>query len=221
MFTEDERKMTEGRTRLQKHFLHLVFLSSSSKDNYFSWRLGLRTSGTFTWSPSDPAPPWTSALWSRWAFSSVPDPNLDPNTHFLGPPGSGSTSQEYGSGFRSFYHQAKIVRKTLLSTVLWLLLDFLSLKNDVNAPSKSNKQKNLFLKISFLLASWRSMTKIAGSAPESGSISQRHGSADTDPDPHQKVMHPEHWFLECFCSAVVVESDPNLASWFRIRIQEG
>ncbi len=36
------------------------------------------------------------------------------------------------------------------------------------------------------MASWRSMTKIAGS----GSNSQRHGSAD--PDPHQNVMDPEH-----------------------------
>jgi hypothetical protein len=26
----------------------------------------------------------------------------------------------------------------------------------------------------------------------SGSISQRHGSADPDPDPHQNVMHTEH-----------------------------
>jgi hypothetical protein len=33
------------------------------------------------------------------------------------------------------------------------------------------------------------MTKIAGS----GSISQRHGTAD--PDPHQIVMDPEHWSL--------------------------
>ncbi len=38
------------------------------------------------------------------------------------------------------------------------------------------------------MASWRSMTKIAWS----GSISQRHGSAD--PDPHQNVMDPQHWF---------------------------
>jgi hypothetical protein len=44
----------------------------------------------------------------------------------------------YGSG--SFYHQAKIVRKTLIPTGLWLLFEFLSLKNDVNVPSKSNKQ---------------------------------------------------------------------------------
>jgi hypothetical protein len=36
------------------------------------------------------------------------------------------------------------------------------------------------------------MTKIAGSGSgsESGSISQRHGSAD--PDPHQNVMDPQH-----------------------------
>ncbi len=40
------------------------------------------------------------------------------------------------------------------------------------------------------------MTKIAGSGSESGSgsIIQRHGSAD--PDPHQNVMDPEHCFHE-------------------------
>jgi hypothetical protein len=60
-------------------------------------------------------------------------------------PGSGSASQRSGSG--SFYHQAKLVRKTLIPTVLWLLFDFLSLKNYVNVPSKSksNKQKYFFL----------------------------------------------------------------------------
>ncbi len=96
-----------------------------------------------------------------------------------------------GSGSVSFYHQAKIVRKILIPTVLLLLFDFLSLKKDVNVPSKRNKQKNL---ISFLLASWRSMTtKIGGST--SGSISQSHGSADPDPDPHQNVMYPQHWIF--------------------------
>ncbi len=39
------------------------------------------------------------------------------------------------------------------------------------------------------------MTTIAGCGSESGSISQRHGSADLDPDPHQNVTDPEHWFL--------------------------
>ncbi len=56
--------------------------------------------------------------------------------------------------------------------------DFLSSKNDVNVASRTNKQKN------FLLQSWRSLTKIAGSA--SGSVSQRYGSAN--PDPYQNVM---------------------------------
>ncbi len=49
--------------------------------------------------------------------SSVADPDpYDP--YVFGPPGSasGSISQKYGSG--SFYHQAKIARKTLLPTVL-------------------------------------------------------------------------------------------------------
>jgi hypothetical protein len=41
----------------------------------------------------------------------------------------------------SFYHQAKILRKSLVPTISWLLYDFLSLKNKVNVPSKSNKTK--------------------------------------------------------------------------------
>jgi hypothetical protein len=71
-----------------------------------------------------------------------PDPS-DP--YVFGPPGSvsGSISQSHGSG--SFYLQAKIVRKTLILPVLLLLFDFLFLKNDVNVPSKSNKQKTFFL----------------------------------------------------------------------------
>ncbi len=42
----------------------------------------------------------------------------DPDPHVFGPPGSGSgsTSQRYGAG--SFYHHAKIVRKTLIPTIL-------------------------------------------------------------------------------------------------------
>jgi hypothetical protein len=97
---------------------------------------------------------------SRAPVSSVadPDPNPDPDPpdpHVFGPPGSvsGSTSQRYGSGSRSrscsgsgsgsFYHHGKIVRKTLIPTIFVTLFDFLSLKNDVNVASKSNKQKKL------------------------------------------------------------------------------
>ncbi len=80
----------------------------------------------------------------------------------------------------------------MISTVLWLLLTL------VNISSKRNMQKNFFLNVSFLLAFWKSMMKIAGSGSasgsgsECGSICQRHGSAD--PDPHQNVMDPQHCF---------------------------
>jgi hypothetical protein len=39
------------------------------------------------------------------------------------------------------------------------------------------------------------MMKREGSGSESGSISQRHGSPDLDPDPHQNVMDLHHWFF--------------------------
>jgi hypothetical protein len=58
---------------------------------------------------------------------SVADPDPDaPDSRVFGPPGSGygPISQRYGSGSdsgsgsRSFYHQAKLVRKTKISTFL-------------------------------------------------------------------------------------------------------
>jgi hypothetical protein len=49
--------------------------------------------------------------------SSVAYLNTDP--YVFGPPGSGSVSTRHGSGSGSgsFYHQAEIVRKTLIPTV--------------------------------------------------------------------------------------------------------
>jgi hypothetical protein len=52
-------------------------------------------------------------------------------------------SQPWCCGSESFDYQAKIVRKTLIPSVLRLLYDFLSSKNDVKVRSKSNKQKKL------------------------------------------------------------------------------
>jgi hypothetical protein len=52
-------------------------------------------------------------------LASVADPDLyasDP--YVFVPPGSGSISQMYGSGSGSFYHQEKIVTKTLIATAL-------------------------------------------------------------------------------------------------------
>jgi hypothetical protein len=53
---------------------------------------------------------------------SVADPNSDPDQpdpHVFGPPGSG-----FGFGSGSFYHHAKIVRKTLIPTILCLFFTF-------------------------------------------------------------------------------------------------
>jgi hypothetical protein len=46
-------------------------------------------------------------------FISVGDPfpNLDPDPHVSGPPGSGSISQRYGSESVSFYHPSIIKQK--------------------------------------------------------------------------------------------------------------
>ncbi len=98
--------------------------------------------------------------------------------HVFGPPGSGFISQRYGSG--SFFHQAKIVRKTLIPTVSWLHYDF----------QKVISKKTFLIKLVFIL----SMTKIAGS----GSISQRYGSLDPHPDPDllQNFMDPQHCSID-------------------------
>ncbi len=73
--------------------------------------------------------------------------------------------------YGTFYQQAKKLRKTLISTVLWILCEFLSLKNDLNVPSKGISIKNL-LQHYLLLTSWRSLTKRAGS----GFVPKCHGS---------------------------------------------
>jgi hypothetical protein len=64
----------------------------------------------------------------------------DPDPYVFGPPGSGTIRQRHVSGSGSFYHKGKIVRKNLIPTVLLHLFWFLSLKNDVNLPSKSKKK---------------------------------------------------------------------------------
>jgi hypothetical protein len=93
---------------------------------------------------------------------------------------------------RILQSSCKNSKKNFDSSYFVTLFEFLTLKNDENGASKSHKPKKLCKKISFLLASWRSKTKTEGS--RSGSISQRHGSADPDPDPPQNVMDPQHWW---------------------------
>jgi hypothetical protein len=98
---------------------------------------------------------------------------VDPDPYVFGTPGSGSgsISQRYGSV--SFYHQAKIVRKP------WFLLfsDFLSLKNDVNVPSKSTViSRSIFLKLGFC---WR----LEGQC-------RKNQDPDPNPDPLVRGMDP-------------------------------
>ncbi len=87
---------------------------------------------------------------------------------------------------------SKNSKKTLISTVLWLLFDFWPLENDVKVPSKCNMQKNLFLnnffvgilkvnvkirRIRIRIRIHKSEAWIRGSRSGSGSTPKYHGSA--------------------------------------------
>jgi hypothetical protein len=67
---------------------------------------------------------------------SVADPNPDPDPHVFGPPDPLVWS-------RILLSSCKNSKKNIDSYYFVTLFDFLSLKNDVNVASKSNKQKKL------------------------------------------------------------------------------
>ncbi len=80
---------------------------------------------------------------SRYVGISVPDPD-PPDPHVYGPHGSDPLVRDMDPNPDPnptiiLLSSANILRKILISTVLWLLSDILSFKNYV--PSKSNKQK--------------------------------------------------------------------------------
>jgi hypothetical protein len=82
-------------------------------------------------------------LLSDFHATSVPGPNPDPpDPRVFWPPGSGCTSQRYGSGSGSGSGSSscKNNKKNLKPYYFVTLFDFLSLKNNVNVPSKSNTQ---------------------------------------------------------------------------------
>ncbi len=116
------------------------------------------------------------APFSHWCYPYFGSGSESGSVCFLGLPGSGSEKPWF--------------LPYLFVTSFWLFVFDKLCKCTV--PSKIIKLNNFKKKISFLLASWRLMTKIAGG---SGSIGQRHGSAGPDPDPHQNVMDPQHWML--------------------------
>ncbi len=87
--------------------------------------------------------------------------------------------------------RANKVRKNLISTILWLLFDFLSMQTHVNVPSKSNKLKCWKI-IYFLLASCQPLTKKKANSG-CGSVSQWYISADPDQDQYKNVTDPQHY----------------------------
>ncbi len=74
--------------------------------------------------------------------SSVADPNPDPDPHVFGPLGSGSISQR----IRILLLSCKYIKKNLDSYYfVTLFFACLSLKIDVNVPSRSNQKKKNFI----------------------------------------------------------------------------
>ncbi len=87
----------------------------------------------------------------------------------------------------SSIYQLKKVRKTFISTVLRLLYEFLSLKTDVNVPSKSNSslisKKRIFC--------WHHKNHRLKQQDPDPQPDPWYGSADLDP--YQNVTDPKHW----------------------------
>ncbi len=134
----------------------------------------------------------------------------DPDPCVLEPPGSGSVIQQFGSG--SFDHQAKIVIKTLIPTVLWLLYDFLYLRKWCKCTFKEClseklsvlkvKDENIRIRIQI---NW-SEARIRGYG--SRSVPKCHGSKH----------HPLFCLYSTFCSAY--KNLSRVQGCAKIRIQQ-
>ncbi len=161
--------------------LPTIGCSNCSTDYLHQWRgamLDILVSYWFQdWSLSHPGRGVLAGSWDHQelspargsgpgTFNSLLSTVVDPDPYVFGPPGSasGSISHNYGSG--SFHHQAKIVRKALIITVLWLLSDPDPYDPYVFRPPGSS----------------------------SGFVSHRYGSKDKDPKQNDK--DPQHCFLQ-------------------------
>jgi hypothetical protein len=97
-----------------------------------------------------------------------------------------------------------------------LFLTFLSLKNNVNVPSTSNKQKNCVKKLVFCwhLEGQYENNKIRNQDPDLNlDPLVRHGSDNPDPDPHQKVMDPQHCLSQLFRARIKPSISELEALW--------
>ncbi len=116
-----------------------------------------------------------------------------------------SSNQCCGPG--SFHHQANMMNETLISTLLWLIFGFLSLKNYVIVvPSKRNKQKSFFL--IFSVGIWKasdeksririrtSIVRIRGS----GFVPKCHGSTTQHKQGTKRRFC--YWYLSSQCATL-------------------
>ncbi len=108
------------------------------------------------------------------------------------------------SGSGSVHQETKKLRKPTISSVLWLLNDFLSSKTDVNAPTKSKKQKSFFFFKNYLF-----FVGILKATGEKNMIqihirirNRWYRSMETDPDPYQNVTDPEHYWMQGFLEII-------------------
>ncbi len=161
-----------------------LFLSFKSKNLEEDDPSQVVVFASFFWSRSSSASKTLNRKGS-WPRRSVADPdsNPDPSDQYdfrLPGSGSGSISQRYRSRSRYFYHEAKVVRKTLIPSVLRLLFWEMYLQKVTSRKTDENRFG-------------------------SGSISQSHVSVDPDPDPHQNVMDPQHCFSGggCYSTCLV------------------
>ncbi len=117
----------------------------------------------------------------------------------------------FGSG--SFHHQANCCFVTLW---LFIVKDWWTCR----VPLKSNKQKDVEKNV-FLLSSWRSLTKRAGSGSGAGSV-RGSGSVLYTTDPHSTTMGKNIQETSTSCSrARVLLLGYILAGWLRLHYQIG
>jgi hypothetical protein len=106
---------------------------------------GSHGSGSATLPEVIPRAIYSIAVTACTVFVSVPDP---PDPHVFRPAGSGSTCEVWirirlWIRIPILLSSCKNNKKNLESYYFVTLFDFLSLKNNVKVPSKSNKQKKL------------------------------------------------------------------------------
>ncbi len=116
----------------------------------------------------------TYLLWLEYFLRGLMQPWLF-CIKFLQVFGSGSVIRNYGSGSGRQFN-------SYCCATLWLIYDFLPLKNDVNGASKSNRQKH-FEKTNFLVA----ILKVTDENSRIRSRSQRYGSGSVP-----KYHGPQH-----------------------------